>query len=238
LFSPLTGCRFDRDHDGELRFVAGANHRHVVLCSRSGRLKKMQSRSPASLDRQRFTLRRLRDAAGQGDIGRDAIGQHGLTLAVLAGFIAEEANAHGAAIQWQNLLDPYGDCQTASAANARAGQLLAADIEAAKGNGGGNFLVDFFGDAQMTIWDAFAERLMSAEQERRYRAQFETAVLCYAAPCPILTAERLLALHRAGRLSVLPHVQKAFLSAEDGHFEIRHAFGSEQAKFLINTRDR
>jgi uncharacterized NAD(P)/FAD-binding protein YdhS len=47
MFGPSTGCRFERGEDG-LRFISGPNRRRVVLCSRSGRLKKVQSLSRAS----------------------------------------------------------------------------------------------------------------------------------------------------------------------------------------------
>ncbi|MBV9433993.1 MAG: FAD/NAD(P)-binding protein [Hyphomicrobiales bacterium] len=225
LFSAETGCRFERGADGELRFVAGRNRRQVFLCSRSGRLKKMQSRLPSPFDPCRFTMSALREIAAKG----------GLSLEVLARLIREEAEAQGAHIDGKELLEPYAHCDAREAANDRAGQVLAADIAAAKAGGAANFLVNFFAAAQMTIWDAFAERLLGAEQERRYRKEFETAVLSYAAPCPIETAERLLALHRARRLSVLPQVRAVSLSPDGSHYEIAHAFGNDRAENLINT---
>ena len=48
LFSATTGCRFEPTSCGELTFVPGPNQRNVVLCSRSGRLKKMQSQRGAT----------------------------------------------------------------------------------------------------------------------------------------------------------------------------------------------
>ena len=58
-----------------------------------------------------------------------------------------------------------------------------------------NTLVDIFGDAGLEIWDIFAARLVSADEEKRFRKYFETATLTFEASCPISTAEKLLALH-------------------------------------------
>jgi len=226
LFSADTGCRFERDEAGAPVFVPGPNHRHVILCSRSGRLKNVQSPVPTPIRRRHFTLSGLRAAAAEDD---------GLTLKAVAGLIRREAEAHGAALDWEAVADPYAGCGDADAVNRRAGSLLEAALAAAKGAGPENFLVDFFGDAQVDIWDAFAERLLTPGQERLYRRTFETAVLSYAAPCPVPTAERLLALHRAGRLSLVKGVGEVSLAADGSHYQIAHEFGSARAAFLVNT---
>ncbi len=228
LFSPDTGCRFEPRPAGGLAFVAGPNRRRVVLCSRSGRLKNMQSRSPTKIDRRHFTLDGLRGAAGDG----------GLDLTTVAKLIRDEAAAHGAEVDWQRVMEPYRDCLDQEAVNMQARTLLAAAIAAAKSDGVENFLVDFFADAQVTIWDGFAEGLLTPEDEALYRTRYETAALSYAAPCPIPTAEKILALHRAGRLEVIKGVQSVSLAPGGSHYAITHAHGIERADTLVNTTGR
>ncbi|MFZ4807223.1 MAG: FAD/NAD(P)-binding protein [Hyphomicrobiaceae bacterium] len=225
LFAPSTGCRFERAAGGDLTFVAGPNQRRVVLCSRSGRLKRMQSRAPAALNRRHFTLEALRATAAA----------QGLSLADLGQLVQQEAVAHGAVVDWDGALDPYRGCASAEAVNARAGELLQKGIAAVAQGGTGNFLVDFFGNAQITIWDAFAERLLAAGDETAYRAHYETAVLSFAAPCPVPTAERLLALHRAGRLRLVAGVGDVALAPDATHYAIRHRHGVERATTVVNA---
>ena len=55
------------------------------------------------------------------------------------------------------------------------------------------------------------------------------------APCPVPTAERLLALHRAGRLQLRHGVQAPRWSAADDGWRIDTAFGSETARVLVNA---
>ncbi len=225
LFSPETGCEFRREADGSLRFLPGANQRRVVLASRSGRLKKAQSRHPGLIRRRRFTREGLGRAAGS----------KGLSLESAAELIRQEAEEHGAEIDWQHVTNPYGESATGAEVNETAGVLLAADIEAAGHPEARNFLVDFFDDAQLDLWEAFAEQLLNPAEELRYRKQFETAALCYAAPCPIPTAERLLALHRTGRLQVIKGVASVAQEADGSAYEITHGSGVERAEILINT---
>ena len=228
LFSPDSGCRFQRAAGaagGRLCYEPGPNRRSVVLCSRSGRLKGMQSRQPMRLTRRRFTPAGLRAAAAPG----------GLRLADVARLIRQEAEDHGADIDWQRVLDPYRGCASGQEIDGRAKDLLSAAIEAASGEAGRNFLVDFFADAQVDIWDSFAERLLEAEDEAIYRDKIETAALCYAAPCPVPTAEKLLALHHAGRLTVVKGVSQVKLSDDGDAYHIQHEFGSDRARVLVNT---
>ena len=225
LFSVRSGCRFQRSADGRLSFVAGPNQRRVVLCSRSGRLKAMQTRHPMKIARRHFTPEGLRAAAAGG----------ALQLADVAQIIGQEAESHGADVNWESLRDPYRDCVSSSQVDDRAAQCLEAAIDGAAGREGGNFLVDLFADAQVDIWDAFAERLLAPEAERTYRDKFETATLCYAAPAPVSTAEKVLALHRAGRLSVLKGVRRVTLCDDAAAYEILHDFGTEAARVLVNT---
>ena len=60
-------------------------------------------------------------------------------------------------------------------------------------------------------------------------------MLCYAAPCPIITAERLLALMRAGRLKLLRGVSAVSLNEADDCYDIAHRHGVAKADVLINA---
>lgn len=226
LFAPGTGCRFERGADGVLRFEPGPNQRRVVLCSRSGRLKKMQSRQRMPIQRRVLTAERLAAHAGRGT----------LTLETVAALVDEEARGHGVTLDWAALRDPYAGCASAQAVTERAAELLARDIaDACEGR---NVLVDLGGDAQVLLWDVFAARSLGAAEEQRYRSQAETAVRTITAPCPVPTAERLLALMRAGRLQVRHGVQAPCWSDADDAWHLPCAFGTEVARVLVNTTGR
>ncbi len=227
LFSPQTGCRFERGPAGVLHFVADGNGRSVVLCSRGGRLKKMQSRRPGEIERRHFTDDAFAKLAGRGEA----------TLANIVELIMREADDHRASLDWETIRDPYGDRQTEAAVTVRAAALLEADLAAAcsAGDGPENFLVDLFLDAQMTIWNGFASGALSLEDERAYRSLHETAMLSYVAACPIIIAERLLALMRAGRLKLLRGVSTVSLNEADDCYDIAHRHGVAKADVLINA---
>lgn len=223
LYSPATGCGFTRSPDGTLRFEPGRNHRRVVLCSRSGRLKFMQSRAPKKLARTHLTADSL-----------IASGEHNnLTLLDIKQRVQREAVAHGAGIDWYTVMDPYGSCRSQNDVTSRAEALLVEGIAAA--TDGSNFLVDLLADAQIDLWDAFAKQVLAAGEELTYRANVETAALAYAAPCPVPTAERLLALLRAGRLSVVKGVHETKYLEHEDRYGISHDFGTEYATVLVNA---
>jgi uncharacterized NAD(P)/FAD-binding protein YdhS len=228
LFSPSTGCAFVRDPTG-LSFVAGGNDRRVVLASRSGRLKKMQSVRPMVIQRSRLL---------GSELARWAERQSGLTLDDFMPWIDEEAERHGVRLDWPSILDPYAGCNDAEAVNARAGLLLERDIAAAKGQQDSNFLVDLASDAQLLQWEAFSRGWLQPQAQKQYRSQVESALLCYAAPCPIPTAERLLALHRAGRLVVRRGVREAVADPSGAFFRLPHRHGVDRATVLINATGR
>ncbi|NOX83763.1 MAG: hypothetical protein GXP06_12425 [Alphaproteobacteria bacterium] len=226
LFSPQSGCRFEASDNGALKFMPGANNRSVVLCSRSGRLKAVTSRAPMAITRKHFTIDALRQAAQEKP----------LTLDDVAQMISRDAKDNGVELDWPAMVEPYAACRSGEEVNTRAGILLEAAILAATApkSSAGNFLVDFAQHALMDIWDAFAENLLSAEAEKLYRAKVETAALCYAAACPASTAQKLLALHRAGRLRVVRGVSDVRVG-EGGDFAIHHAHGVEPASILVNA---
>lgn len=222
LFSPSTGCRFERGDDGLLTFLPGSNQRRVALCSRSGRLKRVQSQHPMRLARRRFQQAALQ--AGPE-----------ITLGGLAEAIKAEAADHGVAVDWDAVADPYAGCRTAAEVDARADMILEAAIRDATDPAARNFLVDLFGDAQQEIWDLWAERPLSLAEETIYRARLESALLTAAAPCPAETAERLLALRRAGRLRIVKGVRAPRLAADGRCYEVTHDFGVERATVLVNA---
>lgn len=225
LFSEDTGCRFIETNDGSLTFEPGSNARHVVLCSRSGRLKALQSQTPMKITRTHFTPDALAETAGGAPI----------TLSDLSSAITQEAAAHGVKIAASDLSDPYDTCESEDAINARAGDLLDQAIAASVGGGEANFLVDLLSDAQIDLWDGWASDLLDPEAKAQYRRQFETAMLSYSAPCPITTARRLQALHKAGRLSIHKGVTQVVWSGTDDAYRIERAFGTDSAKVLVNT---
>lgn len=225
LFSIESGCRFDRDGKGNLTYIAGNNKRDVILCSRSGRLKKMKSHKLKQIDRRHFTLEYLTSL----DKGE------GITLEDVAGAIKKDCALNGGDIDWQEIIDPYAECETEDEVNQKAASILEKDLIAAKTGGARNILVDIFGNAGIEIWDCFAAHLLSTDEEKKYRRKFETATLTYEASCPILTAEKLLALHRAGALKVIKGVDQVKFSKKDDAYIIDHEFGLDYANVLINT---
>lgn len=225
LYSEDTGCAFVEAEDGSLTFEAGPNNRHVVLCSRTGRLKALQSQRSMPISRSHFTPRALAETYGDGKI----------TLADIASTVLKEAQDHGVDLSELNLGTPYAGCDSVEAVNARAGELLDQAIAASIGDGATNFLVDLFRDAQTDIWDGWASNLLGADEKAQYRREFETAVLCYSAPCPLSTARRLQALHKAGRLTVMNGVKQTTWSDSEDAYLIEHENGTERARVLVNT---
>jgi uncharacterized NAD(P)/FAD-binding protein YdhS len=224
LFSPSTGCAFIRTASGRLSYEPGPNNRRVVMCSRSGRLKSLQSQNSRSITRAAFTKENLRSWAQAGK----------LNLAALVDLIAQDAENNGVALDLMAIGDPYANCTDAVQVNSRAGEFLEEAILNATEPSRTNFLVDLFRDAQGEIWDCFSERLLPSADERLYRSKIENSVMSFIAPCPVETTDKILALHRAERLSIIKGVREIRLS-EAGHYLIDHAHGTETAKVLVNT---
>jgi hypothetical protein len=82
--------------------------------------------------------------------------------------------------------------------------------------------------------DAFAQHLLPAAEGRAYRSDFETTLPCYAAPCPIPTAQLLLAPHRTARLQVRRGAGQVTLAEGGNHYRITHAHGVDRSRVLIN----
>ena len=225
LFSEDTGCRFERGNDGSLKYIAGDNDRYAIMCSRSGRLKKMKSRKIKTVKREHFTLSHLSSVKGEG----------GLTLEDIGTAIKKDCALNDGKINWQEIIDPYENCHSAGEVDAKAGKILENDLGGAISSDERNILVDIFADAGLEIWDMFAARLLKTSEEKRFRRGFETATLTYEASCPISTAEKLLALHRAGRLKVIKGIKSVDFIKDDDAYLISHEFGQDKASILINT---
>lgn len=228
LFAEHTGCRFSRDGTGQLRFHGGANQRQVKLCSRSGRLKAIESTHPMSLQRNYFCSEYLRSLAPAG----------GLTLKQVVLAVQREAEAHKTEVNWQAIKNPYDCCDSSRAVSERAIELLAQALQQVNDPHSTNFLVDLCAAAQVDLWDIFAEQRLSAEEEARYRAEFETTALSYMAPCPVSSAEKILALLRAGRLEIIKGVKEPQLNADSSEFKLEHEFGCEVARIIVDTRSK
>jgi len=217
LYSENSGCRFKKIN-GELVYEPGHNKRKVILVSRTGRLKKIQSILPMKISRTNFTTRNIASCRNLDDL---------LDLVLL------EANSHGVDLDIQAILDPYKDCKTTEEINERAASILKSDIALTKS--GRNFLVDLFQDAQLDIWDGYSRRALSMPQENLYRKNYETAFLSYFAPCPIPTSEKLLALHKSGALEIRKGIQDVSLSRDGKTYQLTFPTHIEEAKYLINT---
>jgi hypothetical protein len=226
LFAPATGCKFLPDGENRLRYEPNQNRRRVVLCSRSGRLKKVQSRNPWPIGRHIITADAVRKLV-PGEV----------TLAELFEMMLSDAKALGVDIDRESLADPYAGCDDADSLNQRAAEILAADIDAAAStaDSNANFIVDYLDAAQMELWDIFASRALSAEQESLYRSRYETAMLSYAAPCPSTTAQKILALMRSGHLHIVRGVGSVTADNDHKSFRIDHSFGTEFAHCVLNA---
>jgi hypothetical protein len=225
LFGEATGCRFVPDGPNRRRYEANGNQRSIVLCSRGGRLKKVQTRNPCGVKPKHFSLDALRASSGAA------------TLERIMELMKTDARAHGVDIDWQQLAEPYADCTTADALNTCAREMLAADIDAAASpaDSNANFIVEYLDAVQFVMWDIFAAHILSPDGEATFRRQYESPLLTFAAPCPPLTAQKVLALMDAGRLRVVAGVESVALTADGATMEIAHSFGKEQAGYLVNA---
>ena len=223
LFAPETGCEFLPDRENRLRFIGNENQRTAVLCSRSGLLKKMQSRYPGKIRRPNFNAQTIA-----------AMSSRTVTLRDLQSLVQSDAIANGVKLDAANVLTPYGGCYTAREYHQRVIEILANDIDAAMSSAPGrNFLVDYFANAEFDIWDFFAARCPAVDAEKTFRSNCETAFLNYAAPCPVSTGQKMLALARAGRLRFIKGIRDL---REDGvGYRYEHDFGTGKATYLVNA---
>jgi hypothetical protein len=140
-------------------------------------------------------------------------------------------------IDRQQMADPYAACDTEEQLNQQAMSLLEGDIDAAAGDESStaNFVVDYLDAAQFEIWDVFASRALSPEQEALYRAKYESAMLSYAAPCPSSTAQKVLALMQSGHLRIVSGIKSITMLPDKSSFELEHRFGKDQAPYIVNA---
>lgn len=224
LFSHKTGSTFEYK-DGELILNPGDNNRSVILCSRSGRLKKMKSRVTKDINRKYFTHDYL-SSIKKGEY---------ISLEDIATAIKKDCDLHQGDSDWDEIAEPYKNCMNAEDVNERAADILEKDLRTAIDGTARNILVDIFGDAGLELWDIFAAKLVSPKDEIKYRQNYETAALTYEASCPIATAEKLLALYKAGRLKIIKGSGKVVFDKNKDCYVIHHDFGTDDANILINT---
>ena len=226
LFAAETGCEFVAEGNDRLRYVPNENRRRVVLCSRSGRLRKVQSRSPCPVSSEYFSLAAVQGlAAGQAKLEQ------------IFELLTKDAELNGVVVERRELADPYAGCETATQLNQRAIDILSRDIDAAAAGPGStaNFIVDYLDAVQMTLWDAFALHEFPPEEELRLRSKYESALLSYAAPCPLSTAQKVLALMQSGHLQILHGVRAVSVADDRQSFRIEHGFGTDEASYLVNA---
>jgi uncharacterized NAD(P)/FAD-binding protein YdhS len=223
LFAESTGCRFIADGKNRLRYEANGNQRSVVLCSRSGRLKKVKSKYPYPVSAKHFSLASLQRLEKQS-----------VTVQQLFDRMQQDATEHGVTVDWQQVSDPYAGCDSSSQLQSRAIEILQRDIDAAASDADSkqNFIVDYLCAAEKACWDIFAAKMLSPEEEHLFRSKCESAILNYMASCPSLTAQKILALMQSGNLRILPGVSGVSVSDP---FEIEHRFGTARADYLINA---
>jgi hypothetical protein len=143
----------------------------------------------------------------------------------------------GVEIDHDALAAPYAGCDSIASVTSRAARILAEDVDAAAAASGStaNFIVDYLDAAQMVLWDVFASRTLSPSEEKLYRSSYETAMLSYAAPSPLSTAQKVLALLESGRLRIIKGVADVSPIRGNGAFRIDHEFGTEYAEHLVNA---
>jgi uncharacterized NAD(P)/FAD-binding protein YdhS len=223
LFSPETGARFEADGDQRLRFVGGDNERRVALCSRSGRLKKCQSHYPQQIRRNHFNGTSIAMLA-----------ERGATLKQIFELMRADARDNGIDLDLAAMSNPYAGCGDIAAINECAARLLARDIDAAVSlEPGTNFTVNYLDQAQFDVWDLFATQKLTESEEVCYRQHVESAFLSMAAPCPVPTAKKILALMEAGRLCIIKGVRR--VSPTTGGFEVEHNFGNKKTRVIVNA---
>lgn len=227
-FSLDTGCNFERGPTGELKFNSGPNKRKVVLMSRSGRLKNAAPLKSPEIVRDNFTLDKLLTAV--------AVDEGGITLPQIVEAIRSDALENEYRIDLEALTNPYANCKTFSEVQKRAEALLEESIAQAKN--GTNVLFSIILDAEREIYQAFLENRLTREAESDYRSLYESQFLSIIAPCPISTAEKILALLRAGRVEIVSGVASARYDDQSHNFEIKYKCGVIKAKYLINASGR
>ena len=178
---------------GKLKFVPRDNQRRVVICSRSGRLKKIGSKKPMDVEVKHLTLDNV--------FRMKAMSKSGLTLADLGLLIQQDAKENKVDLNIDQILDPYSGCDSVEEVTARAQEILGQDIDAVKNST--NYLIDYVNKAIISIIVISESALLSPEEEKKYRSEYETLGLSYFAAAPLLTAERLMALFEAGRIEIV-----------------------------------
>ena len=187
----------------------------------------------------------------------------GLTLEALGELFAKDLEENMTRIGEEErvdvgeILEPYKGCESVEEVTEKAKKILAKDLGRAKG--GTNVVMDLMNSGVFVGLKVAEEGLLKAEEEKKYREQWETMVLGHFAAAPVLTGERLLALFEAGRVKIIkvfillfffilfhflifffflnpPSSQSVQnVSSTATSCTIHHGFGKEEAKYVVNT---
>lgn len=215
LFAPETGARFIPGEGGMLTFVPGGNERRVTLCSRSGKLPKVKPEEFEWVAPRQFTRERIEDLGRRGELSAAALGT--LLLA--------ELSAHGVRPDVQALRSPY-DGLTGAQITERARSILEGDLAAARRGQNDDLSVlsqRLLLSAAKVVMDLVESEELSPADRLQVQQFFGTFVQPFASACPRPTAERVLALMRAGRLTVIAGAQAPAVDTDARAVRIAYA---------------
>ena len=177
---------FARQPSGELSYIPSESPRRLVLYSRNGLLPRVRGRYGSRQNRY-LTCDRIRQLI--------ADSPYQLTLAIIFKLLDQELTAaYGRAIDWQTVINPIGD----------AAQRLKEDIEDAQlGDGPDGELIWLTILVQIfpVVRDLYLN--LSLDERQRFDRNFTTLFFMHAATQPIINAQKLLALMRAGMVSIV-----------------------------------
>lgn len=178
--------RFSRKDDGNLVYLPPAEPRKITLYSRSGLLPRVRGRIGARRNRY-LTCMRLREEI--------ALNPDGIVLSALFGLLNRElADAYGRPVDWQNIVNPSesalqrleGDLRMALYGDGIDGALIWQTV-----------LVEIF----PLVRDVYLH--LTPEDRARFDREFNTLFFLHAATQPVINAEKIRALIKAGIVSVV-----------------------------------
>ena len=199
---------FARQSSGELYFVPADIPRRLILYSRNGLLPRVRGQSGLRKNRY-LTCDRIRQLI--------AGNPRQLTLSVIFQLLDQELTAaYGRATDWQQVIRPAGD----------AAHRLQMDItDAQRGDGPDGeltwltILVQIF----PVVRDLYLNLTLAERQ--RFDREFTTLFFMHAATQPIINAEKLLALMRAGIVSIVKL---------GNHYRFEHNPASAEFEFIYD----
>ena len=198
---------FVRQPAGELSYVPSDSPRRLVLYSRNGLLPRVRGKTGARQNRY-LTCDRIRQLIAETP--------YQLTLSAIFKLLDQELSAaYGREINWQTVLNPLED----------ASQRLKQDIDdALVGDGPDGELIWLTSLVQIfpVVRDLYLH--LRLDERARFDRDFTTLFFMHAATQPIINAQKLLALLRAGIVSIVKlgknyHFEQ---TPQSGEFEFRY----------------